>query len=147
MSLRKKALLSTLAAALLAAVGVVAGAGADPGFKYNAHPFDSGKCKTGDLHSKCYQGSPGDGWGQNVTGGAEDHAARLGSWSFGYAGLDVDVPGGDHPITFSQLTQLQTDYAMTYGTCVGGAPRWSITVVPPGTKITPDVKKNPYNYG
>jgi hypothetical protein len=36
---------------------------------------------------------------------------------------------------------------MTYSTCKAGAPRWSIAVVPPGTKITGDVKKNPAAYG
>jgi hypothetical protein len=122
-------------------LAIVAGA-AGATFNFNAHPFSSGKCNAGDTGSKC-GGQPGNGWAQSVSAGPEHGAERLGSWQFGYGGLNFDVP--KQPITFSQMTQLQTDYEMSWGSCSGGSPRWQVNVLPPGTTVNDQTKKQAKN--
>jgi hypothetical protein len=78
-----------------------------------------------------------------VSAGPEIGAIRLGSWQFGYGGLNFDVP--KQPFTFADMTQLQTDYELSWGTCKGGSPRWSIAVLPPGTPVTDQTKKSARN--
>jgi hypothetical protein len=130
---------AAIAAAIVLATAAVAGAAT---FHFNAHPYSSGKCTAGDTGSKC-GGQPGDGWAQNVNAGPENGAIRLGSWQYGYGGLNFDV--SKQPFTFADMTQLQTDYEMSWGTCIGGSPRWSIAVLPAGTPVTAQTKKNAKN--
>src|SRR5690348_8925292 len=43
----------------------------------------------------------------------------------GFGGIDFDVPAG---MTFSQLTNLSTDYMFTAASCGGGSPRFQINI-------------------
>jgi hypothetical protein len=51
------------------------------------------------------------------------NAAQLTSVCYGYGGVNVNFPAAT---TFSQLTDLSTNYTMTQGTCGGGAPRFEV---------------------
>lgn len=98
---------------------------------FKAHPYRSGKCNG----KRCTK--PGDGWASRVNGSPESGAEQLTSWYYGYGGLNFAAPSKS--FTFSDLKTLQTDYAMTWGSCAGGSPRWQIDVLPPGTTVN---KKN-----
>ena len=56
------------------------------------------------------------------------HVGQLTSTGDGYGIADVNFPSGS---TFSGLTSLSTDYVLTQGTCVGGAPRYQIDLLSP----------------
>lgn len=141
MNHRSKRNLTVAAVTLAVALAIAAGAAAAT-FHFNAHPYASGKCNAGDTGSKC-GGQPGNGWAQSVGAGPEQGAERLGSWQFGYGGLNFDVP--KQPFTFADMTQLQTDYEMSWGSCSGGSPRWQINVLPPGTPVNDQTKKQAQN--
>lgn len=52
-------------------------------------------------------------------------------------GAVVGVNGGDGTAkTFGALNDVETDFNVTQGTCVGGAPRWVVNLVNPSTKKT-----------
>ena len=77
---------------------------------------------------------PNQGEAENVNDSVEQGASLtsfgyLATGTFGYAGLKISVPG--QPFTFANLTQLQTDYEMSWGNCGGGSPRWEIAVRTP----------------
>jgi hypothetical protein len=141
MSHRSRRNLGIAAVTVALSLAIAAGA-AGATFHFNAHPYSSGMCKAGDTGSKC-GGQPGNGWAQNVNAGPENGAVRLGSWQFGYSGLNFDVP--KQPFTFADMSQLHTDYELSWGTCKGGSPRWSIAVLPPGTPVNDQTKKTAKN--
>jgi hypothetical protein len=68
-------------------------------------------------------GDPGSsGSAMQVTVGSA-HVAQLTSNHYGYGLVSVGFPAGS---TFSQLTNLSTQFTMTQGVCSGGAPRYQI---------------------
>ncbi len=124
MSLRVLAVVVVVGAGL----AVAAAASAGPGFNFSAHLFQG--CFTTST-TKC---APNQGEAENVNDSVEQGASLtsfgyLATGTFGYAGLKISVPG--QPFTFANLTQLQTDYEMSWGNCGGGSPRWEIAVRTP----------------
>jgi hypothetical protein len=91
---------------------------------YGAHLSASGLCNGSNCPT------PGDGWAIRVEQGPEHGAAQLTSWQFGYGNIDIKVP---QALTFADIQRLQADFAMAWGTCAGGSPRFQINVIPPGS--------------
>lgn len=62
-----------------------------------------------------------------VSGGNPGHAVQTVSSTTGtgYGGVDFAVPAG---MTFSQLTNLGTDYKITAADCGGGSPRFQVNI-------------------
>lgn len=83
-----------------------------------------------------FSGNNGDpnssGSAVRVNEGHGGQAAVLTSNGVGYAIANAPFPG--HKTTFSQLTNLSTDYELTRGTCAGGSPRFQVDLLPPGDK-------------
>src|SRR5579884_2172118 len=73
---------------------------------FKAKPYSSGKCNG----RRCPK--PGDGWATRVSASPEAGAEQLTSWNYGFGGLRFATPRKS--FTFSDLKQLQTDYAMTW---------------------------------
>ena len=83
-----------------------------------------------------FSGNNGDpassGSAVNVNEGQGGHAAVLTSNNFGFAVASAKFPGNQ--TTFSELTNLSTDYELTQGTCAGGSPRFQVDLLPSGDK-------------
>jgi hypothetical protein len=105
---------ATVATALLLASGIAASAAfAGTGAPSGPPAYFSGV-------------NPGCPFAVTSSGGAttvNPDAAQLTSVCYGYGGVYVNFPAGT---TFSQLTNLSTDYTMTQGACGGGAPRFEV---------------------
>lgn len=71
------------------------------------------------------------GSAQQVNQGHGGKAAELTSVGYGYGLVSVSFP---KKATFSQLTNLATDYTLTQGVCSGGSPRFQVDLLPPGDK-------------
>jgi len=109
----------------LGAVGVASAAGgptaSGPFFKSGTNGFPA----------------PSKGAAKQVDEGAGGQGALLTSISgatneAGYGLVGVHFDGG----TFSQLSDVETQFNVTQGTCVGGAPRWAIDLKDPHSSNT-----------
>jgi hypothetical protein len=71
----------------------------------------------------------GSGSAKTVTAPNGSQAAQLTSVHYGYGVVSAGYPAST---TFSQLSQLSTQYILTQGSCLGGAPRYQIDLQPHG---------------
>lgn len=113
-------------------------------FNFNAHDYDSDRCNGNNCPLSPAGQPTGTGEANPLNGDSPEQGAELlTSVVDGYGGLNFDVPHSN--FTFSDLAQLQTDYEVSWGTCKGGAPRWQINVLPPGTPINGQTIQNAKN--
>ena len=80
--------------------------------------------------------SPNNGAAKAVDEGLGGQGALLTSISGGVNQAGYGLVGVHFPGTFSQLTDVETQFNVTQGTCVGGAPRWVIDVQNPTSHAT-----------
>ena len=80
--------------------------------------------------------APNNGAAKNVDEGLGGQAALLTSISGGTNQAGYGLVGVHFPGTFSQLSDVETQFEMTQGKCGGGAPRWVIHLQNPTTHST-----------
>ena len=75
------------------------------------------------------------GSARTINQGNGGQGAQLTSVNYGFGLVSVPFP---KTATFSQLTNLSTNYTMTQGICSGGSPRFQVDLLPPGDKKLKD---------
>ena len=75
--------------------------------------------------------APNKGAAKQVDEGAGGQGALLTSLSGGVNQAGYGLVGVKFDGTFSQLSDVETQFNMTQGTCVGGSPRWEIDLKDP----------------
>jgi hypothetical protein len=75
--------------------------------------------------------APSNGAAVNIDEGLGSHGALLTSISGGTNQAGFGNVGVHFPGTFSQLSDVETQFNVTQGTCQGGAPRWQIDLKNP----------------
>jgi hypothetical protein len=95
--------------------------------------------------------APNKGAAKQVDEGSGGQGALLTSLSGGVNQAGYGLVGVHFDGTFSQLNDVETQFNMTQGTCVGGAPRWAIDLQDPnnpkntqGLLVYFDTQHEPY---
>lgn len=127
---RRRSLVTILLAVVVTAITATAALAA-PGGPPPKKPHPMPNANPGGPQFASGDNGSGSGSAKQINQGHGGQGAQLTSVGYGYGLVSVSFPKKE---TFSQLTNLSTDYTLTQGMCGGGSPRFQVDLLPPGDK-------------